>query len=152
MSGIADATISQPSRRTTKQYELGGHHPLGTGVLLSALVPPRPIPNRVVKQRSAKGTGGMTPWETRSMHLRQVRRPPDLKFRRPFSLHFYLSSASISLSSQIIACRLICIGASWAIALGIDDMHATKDREMLRDSRLCAAKSQHQIVTDAAQL
>ena len=37
--------------------------------VLSALAPPRPIPNRVVKQRSAKGTGEMTPWETRSMHL-----------------------------------------------------------------------------------
>ncbi len=36
----------------------------------SALDPPRSIPNRVVKRRSAEGTGGMTPWETRSMHLR----------------------------------------------------------------------------------
>ena len=37
--------------------------------VVSALDPPRPIPNRVVQRRSAKGTGGMTPWETRSMHL-----------------------------------------------------------------------------------
>ena len=37
--------------------------------VVSALDPPRSIPNRVVQWRSAKGTGGMTPWETRSMHL-----------------------------------------------------------------------------------
>ncbi len=44
----------------------------GLRCVLSALDPPRSIPNRVVQRRSAEGTGGMTPWETRSMHLEQI--------------------------------------------------------------------------------
>ena len=45
---------------------------MGLRCVLSALDPPRSIPNRVVQRRSAEGTGGMTPWETRSMHLEQI--------------------------------------------------------------------------------
>lgn len=40
----------------------------GCWCVWSARDPPRPIPNRVVKPRSAEGTGEMTPWESRSMH------------------------------------------------------------------------------------
>ena len=56
---------------STNQYELGKDILPEHRCVRSALDPPRPIPNRVVQRRSAEGTGEMTPWETKSMHLRQ---------------------------------------------------------------------------------
>src|SRR5919202_6717537 len=57
---------AQQDERGASVRQVDGH-----GCVWSVLDPPRPIPNRVVQRHSAEGTGEMTPWETRSMHLRQ---------------------------------------------------------------------------------
>ena len=54
-----------PGRTLGEQRERGMRHlkrvaaPLNQWRARSAVDPPRPIPNRVVKHRSAEGTGGM---------------------------------------------------------------------------------------------
>ena len=68
----------EQDKKTNRKKRDGDGVPLrltGLRCVLSALDPPRSnaqrAPNRVVQRRSAEGTGGMTPWETRSMHLEQ---------------------------------------------------------------------------------
>ena len=69
--GMQAGVDTEQRWKTNRRKVDGDVSPELTGLrcVLSALDPPRSIPNRVVQRRSAEGTGGMTPWETRSMHL-----------------------------------------------------------------------------------